>query len=239
MKKLLLLIPMCFCFNALSAQEYFPKNDGVNNPNSNFTAFTNATIFVTPTQKIEGGTLLIQKGKVVQVGKTVNLPANTVVVNLDGKHIYPSFVDPYTDFGIEKPKGNPSRGRSPQYDATRTGYYWNDHIRTDVNAFEKFKFDDKKSKELIDAGFGTVGTHHHDGIARGSGMVVTLNPKGNDSERILQQKATQHFSFSRSVASNQSYPSSVMGMMALLRQMYHDAAWYEKGHSTTKDLALE
>lgn len=239
MKKLLLLIPVCFCFIALSAQEYFPKNDGVNNPNSNFTAFTNATIFVTPTQKIEGGTLLIQKGKVVQVGKSVNLPANTVVINLDGKHIYPSFVDPYTDFGIEKPKGNTSRGRSPQYDATRTGYYWNDHIRTDVNAFEKFKFNDKKSKELVDAGFGAVGTHHHDGIARGSGMVVTLNSKGNDSERILQQKATQHFSFSRSVASNQSYPSSVMGMMALVRQMYLDAAWYEKGHSTTKDLALE
>jgi imidazolonepropionase-like amidohydrolase len=239
MKKLLLVLPLFFSFAFISAQEYFPKNDGVSNQNSNYTALTNATIFVTPSQKIEGGTLLIQNGKVVQVGKSVNLPANTVVINLEGRHIYPSFVDPYSDFGVEKPRGNSTRGRSPQYDATRSGYYWNDHIRTEINAFDKFKFDDKKSKELVDAGFGTVGTHHHDGIARGTGMVVTLNSQGNDSERILQQKATQHFSFSRSSEFNQSYPSSVMGMMALLRQMHHDAAWYEKGHSTTKDLALE
>ena len=239
MKKLLLLFPVFFCFLALSAQEYFPINNGVNNPNSNFTAFTNAVIYVTPTQKIEGGTLLIQNGQVVQAGKSVTIPANTVVIDLNGKHIYPSFIDPYSDFGVEKPRGNPTRGRSPQYDATRFGYYWNDHIRTEINAFEKFKFDDRKAKELTESGFGTVGTHHHDGIARGTGMVVTLNTQGNDSERILQQKATQHYSFSRSAEFNQSYPSSVMGMMALLRQMYHDAAWYEKGNAQTKDLALE
>ncbi len=70
-------------------------------------------------------------------------------------------------------------------------------------------------------------------------MTVTLNTQGNDNERILQQKATQHFSFSRSLEMNQSYPSSTMGTMALLRQMYYDAKWYEQDNAETKDLALE
>ncbi len=238
MKKKFLLFPLFFLFLHASAQDYFPKNDGVSHTNQNFTAFTNATLFVTPTQKIEGGTLLIQNGVVIEAGKNVKIPANTSTINLDGKHIYPSFVDPYSDFGIEKPKRSRG-GRSAQYEASRSGYYWNDHIRTEINAFEKFKFDDKKAKELIDAGFGAVSTHHQDGVARGTGMVVTLNNKGNNNERILQQKATQHFSFTRSLEMEQAYPSSVMGSMALLRQMYYDAQWYEGGNATTKDLALE
>jgi len=238
MKKRLCLLPLLFCFVFVNAQEYFPKNDGVSHPNNNFTAFTNATIYVTPTQKIEGGTLLVQDGKVVNVGKNVTIPANSTTINLEGKHIYPSFVDPYSDFGVEKPKRQ-GGGRSAQYEPSRSGYYWNDHIRTDINAYEKFKFDDKKAKELVEAGFSTVSTHHQDGVARGTGMIVTLNSQGNNNERVLQQKATQHFSFSRSLEMQQSYPSSVMGSMALLRQMYYDAQWYEAGNSTTNDLALE
>jgi imidazolonepropionase-like amidohydrolase len=221
------------------AQEYFPKNDGVSNNNSNYTAFTNATIYVNATQKIENATLLIQNGKVLQVGTSVKLPENTKIVNLEGKYIYPSFIDAYSDFGIEKPKRSAGFGRSPQYDPTRTGYYWNDHIMPEVNAADHFKFDDKKAKELVEAGFAAVGTHHHDGIARGTGMVVTLNQNGNNGERILQERASQHFSFSRSAVKNQSYPSSTMGTLALLRQMYYDADWYAKGNAKNKDLSLE
>lgn len=238
MKKLLLLFPTLLCALLVTSQEYFPKNDGVRHTNNNYTAFTNAIIFVTPTQKIEGGTLLIQNGVVVQAGKNITIPQNSVTINLEGKYIYPSFVDPYSDFGIEKPKRS-NGGRSAQYEATRSGYYWNDHIRTEINAYEKFKFDDKQAKELVNAGFATVGTHHQDGVARGTGMTVTLNTQGNDNERVLQQKATQHFSFSRSVEMNQSYPSSTMGTLALLRQMYYDSKWYEQGNTQTKDLALE
>jgi hypothetical protein len=221
------------------AQEYFPKNDGVSNNNSNYMAFTNATIYVNATQKIDNATLLIQNGKVLQVGTSVKLPENTKIVNLEGKYIYPSFIDAYSDFGIEKPKRSAGFGRSPQYDPTRTGYYWNDHIMPEVNAADHFKFDDKKAKELVEAGFAAVGTHHHDGIARGTGMVVTLNQNGNNGERILQERASQHFSFSRSAVKNQSYPSSTMGTLALLRQMYYDADWYAKGNAKNKDLSLE
>ncbi|HFS67345.1 MAG TPA: hypothetical protein ENK67_03945, partial [Flavobacteriia bacterium] len=46
------------------SQNYFPKNDGVKTPDNPLIAFTNATIFKTPTQKIEKGTLVIKGAKI-------------------------------------------------------------------------------------------------------------------------------------------------------------------------------
>lgn len=235
----LLALAFLWCGATLFAQDYFPENNGVKSKNNNYTAFKNARIYVTPTQIIDNGTLLIQNGKVKQVGKSVSIPKNTVVIDLKGHSIYPSFIDVYSKFGVEQAKKAPSAGRSDQYDASREGFYWNDHIMPENAAIDNFKYDDKKAKELRDAGFGVVNSHIHDGIVRGTGVLVALNGTGNDGDRILDDNSAQYFSFSRSIAKRQSYPSSLMGSMALLRQMYSDASWYAKGNSDTKDRSLE
>ena len=124
------------------------------------------------------------------------------------------------------------------YDTKREGYYWNENIRSEVNAYENFKYDQTKAEELLKIGFGVVGTHVQDGIARGTGTLIALN-NSDKSVRLLSNKISNHFGFTRSVTTNQSYPSSLMGMMALLRQMYLDENWYKSGNSKTKDLSLE
>ena len=232
-----LIILLCTFF--LNAQEYFPKNDGVKVKNTNYTAFTNAKIHVTPSQVIENGVLLIKDGKVVNSGTSVSIPQNTVIINLEGKSIYPSFIDIYSDFGIEKPKRESGSGRSPQFDASRTGYYWNDHIMPEQMTIDKFNFDSKKAEELRKAGFGIVNTHIQDGIVRGNGSLIALNSAGGNQTRIIAQNSGQYLSFTKSVTSRQSYPTSLMGSMALLRQMYIDADWYAKGNFKTTDLSLE
>jgi imidazolonepropionase-like amidohydrolase len=238
MKKALLLLFLSVFLTKTYAQDYFPINESVQNKNKNYTVLTNATIYVTPTQKIEKGTLLIQDGKVVAVGNSVTIPKNSITIDLDGKTIYPSFIDIYTSFGIEKPKSSLGRFRDPLYDTKRVGYYWNESVRPEVNTYETFKYDQPKAEELLKAGFGVVGTHIADGIAQGTGILVALNNTEN-SKQIIASKITNHFAFSRSVLTNQAYPSSLMGMMALLRQMYLDLDWYKKGNSDTKDLSLE
>jgi len=226
------------CGFTLLAQDYFPKNDGVVTKNTNYTAITNVKIYITPTQVIEKGTLLIKDGKVVASGTTVTIPKNSTIIDATGKNIYPSFIDIYSSFGVEKPKRQ-GGGRSAQYDASRTGYYWNDHVMPENNAIDKFNYDSKKADELIKAGFGVVNTHIQDGIIRGTGTLVALNNNDGNEVRVLDTKSAQYLSFSKSLTSNQAYPSSIMGSMALLRQMYLDADWYAKGNSKTKDLSLE
>ncbi|MBB1195063.1 amidohydrolase [Flavobacterium sp. SOK18b] len=238
MKKILFLLLFSVVLSKTYAQEYFPNNESIQNKSSNFTAFTNAKIYVTPTQIIEKGTLLIQNGKVVSAGASVTIPKNCTTIDLEGKSIYPSFIDIYTSFGIEKPKSVAGAARIPVYDTKRIGYYWNESILAEANAYENFKYDQAKAEELLKAGFGVVGTHVPNGIARGTGTLIALN-NFEKKNQLLADKLTNHFSFTRSVTTNQSYPSSLMGMMALLRQMYHDLDWYKKGNSTTKDLSLE
>jgi len=235
MRKLLLSCLILLSINQLYAQDYFPTNEGVKYSNEQFTAFTNATIHVNSTTTINNATLLIQNQKVIKTGKNVTIPKNCIVIDLKGKHIYPSFIDMYSNFGITKSKRSSSMSRRPQYDAGRTGYYWNDHILTDQRGFDTYKYDSKKAKELINAGFGVVSTHQQDGIMRGTGMVVALNADNG----IIDTDATQHLSFSRSVTTRQGYPNSIMGSMALIRQTYFDAKWYGEGHSKTSDIALE
>ena len=238
MKKIIILLLVCFFIPKISAQEYFPNNESIKNKSKNFTAFINAKIFVTPTQIIENGTLLIQDRKVISVGTTVVIPKNCTTINLAGKLIYPSFIDIYTNFGVEKPKSVSGLESNPIYDTKRKGYYWNEHIKSEINAFETFKYDDKKAEEFLKLGFGLVGTHVQDGIARGTGSLIALN-NSSENTKILYNSITNHFGFTRSVTSNQSYPNSLMGMMALLRQTYLDLDWYKKGNSETTDISLD
>ncbi len=221
------------------AQKYFPQNDGVKASNNNYTAFTNARIYVSPTEVVDKGTLLIRDGKVVGVGKRVSIPANSVVVDLEGKSVYPSFIDVFSAYGVEQAKRSPGGGRSAQYGPSREGFYWNDHIMPEYAAISGYEFDQKGAKDLRDLGFGVVNSHRQDGIVRGTGVLIALNEEGNEAERILEDASGQYLSFDRSIAKAQSYPSSLMGSMALLRQMYHDAEWYAGGNVSTTDRSLE
>ena len=221
------------------SQDYFPKNDGVKTKATNYTAITNAKLYITPTKVIDNGTLLIKDGFVVNSGKNIQIPENSEIIDAKGHCVYPSFIDLYSTFGVAKPKRVSGSGRSPQYGPSREGFYWNDHIRAEQNAIDAFKFDKKTAKSMLEQGFGVVNTHIEDGIVRGSGALIALDLKGTDAKRIISGRSAQYLSFSKSVQSRQSYPTSIMGGMALLRQLYHDADWYKKGNNNTTDRSIE
>ena len=225
MKKTLAFLGLLLCSQWIIAQEYFPKNDGVKTNTSNYTAFTNAKIYITPNQIINNGTLLIKDGKVVSSGSNITIPKNAITIDVSGKTIYPSFIETYSDFGMKPVENASSDRRSPQYDASREGYYWNDHIRPDQNAIDFFQFDSNKAEKLRKAGFGVVNSHIDDGIIQGTGVLVTLASEGSNATRLLDKKLGQFYSTSKSKTSRQMYPTSLMGTMALLRQVNLDADW--------------
>jgi len=93
MKKFLIFLCVLSSMSNLKAQEYFPTNSEIKSTSHHYTAFTNAKIYVTPTLIINNGTLLIKDGRVVSAAAAVKLPKNTTIINLNGKFIYPSFID--------------------------------------------------------------------------------------------------------------------------------------------------
>ena len=222
----------------LSAQSYYPTNLGTKTAENHYQAVTGVTLHPRPGQSISNATLLFQKGKVVQAGTNITLPKNTVIRAMKGMHVYPSFIDLYSTLGVQKAKSKNTRGRSTQYKRSQEGGYWNDHILSNYKAVTDYAYDSKKAKTYREAGFGVVSTHRADGIHRGTGLLVALTDKKSENDRILNQSAAAYLSFDKSKQSNQSYPSSVMGAMALLRQLHHDATWYAAGNSTQIDLDL-
>lgn len=225
-----MLMLACFSFEGrLHAQVTFPEN-GVADPRHGYYAFTHATIVKDASTTLTDASLVIRDGKIVAVGKNLKLPAGAVEVDCRGKYIYPSFIDIYTDYGMPAlaratPGSQFNPRQQPQLStATKGAYGWNQAIKSDAEAYKVFAADESKAKPLRDAGFGTVLTHIQDGIARGTGTVVSLaNQKENFV--LIRERASAHYSFNKGT-STQSYPGSMMGMIALLRQTYLDAQWY-------------
>lgn len=223
----------------LKAQVYFPENSGVKIVPNTYNAFTNATIHLEPGNVIKNGTLLEKNGVIVDVGTDIKLPKNTIVHDKSGKHIYPSFIELFSDFSIKKPTKKNRYGRSEQFNPDRSGYYWNDHILSEYKSITDYSYDKKIASKMRGYGFGIINSHRFNGIHRGSGVLIALNDKQNNNKRIISDNSTEHFSFKKSVTSNQSYPSSIMGAMALIRQFYYDSKWYSNNDNQTKDLSIE
>ncbi|QES87314.1 amidohydrolase family protein [Rhizosphaericola mali] len=227
----------------IKAQQIYPPTypiNGVSDKWVNCYAFTNATIVTDAQHKINNGTLVIRKGKIEGVGSSVSIPKDAVVIDCNGKFIYPSMIDIYSDYGIPKAQQSGGRGmdfRAPsQIESNEKGAFgWNQAIRTDVDASTIFVSDDASASKLRNVGFGTVLSHQKDGIMRGTGVVATLaNEKANLV--ILKTEASAHYSLNKGT-SRQSYPSSMMGSIALIRQTYLDAKWY-KGNPTAEGVNI-
>ncbi len=238
MKNIFGTLVICLLASAVFAQKTFPQ-DKVYDERDGHYAFTNATIYTDYDSKIENGTLVIKDGKVVSVGTRIPVPAGAVEVDLEGKYIYPSFIDLFTNYGMPEVKKAERSGRRPQEYSNKEGAYsWNQALKTEFRAHEEFAHDEKAAKELRKLGFGTVQSLREDGISRGSSALVTLNNK-REHLAILKETAAHQLSVSKG-SSTQGYPSSLMGVIALMRQTYLDADWYKKqGYKEETNIQLQ
>ncbi len=176
MRKILLLWGL-LCAVRAAAQPTFPLN-GVADERDITYAFTHATVMRDGKTPLQDATLLVRKGRITAVGSQITIPADAVVMDCKGKYIYPSFIDLYADYGIsgtQRSMGGFNWNAPPQLNSNQKGAFgWNQAIRTDVEAARMFNVDESRARSLREIGFGTVLTHHKDGIARGSGVLVTL-----------------------------------------------------------------
>lgn len=231
MHRLIALSAFCLSVILSTAQtETTFKTNGPDDYREGIHAFTNATIWKNYNTKLDSATLIIREGKIEAVGRGVALPQGAIVHDMKGRYIYPSFIDIYSDYGMPEVKKAQWDDKPHLESDIKGAYGWNQAIHTDFSAVKNFTANASGGVEdLRKLGFGAVLTHKKDGIARGTGVVVSL---GNDKENnlIIKSNASAHYSFNKG-SSTQDYPSSLMGSIALLRQTYYDAEWYR----TTKD----
>ena len=201
----------------LFSQENFPKN-GVRSTDQIMHAFTNADIYIDYETKIEGATLLIQGDKIIKIGESIRIPEEARIIDLEGYQICPSFIDPYTTYG-QSPHINESTVSS-----------WNPALKMEFNAVDNFKIDTKEAEKFINNGFGLVNTLQRDGIIRGTSALIFLS-YDKPHESVFVDASALCLSFNKG-SSKMSYPKSLMGSIALLRQSYYDLEWYQNQNKT-------
>lgn len=69
-------------------------------PQPNPIAIVGATIHTISGPVINGGTILFENGKITGLGTNLTLPANTEVLNAEGKHVYPGLISADTYLGL-------------------------------------------------------------------------------------------------------------------------------------------
>ena len=240
MKKVFLLFLLLSGQSALFAQA---NQNGVQDKRPGHYLFKNATIHVDPGTVLQDAWLLINEDRIVKVGQNFDYPKSAQVIDLQGKHIYPSFVDIYSDYGMPEMRRPAGGGRGNFYEMKfesdkKGAYSHNQAIKPEVNAAELFTINAKAADELRKIGFGSVVSHVKDGIVRGNSVLLSLGEE-KENKALIRADVSSHYSFLKGL-STQTYPVSLMGCVALLRQTYYDADWYKKAKSKSeRNLSME
>ena len=174
---------------------------------------------------LENAHIVVRRGRIEAVGAGPYATTEPAVRHdVSGHEIYPAFVDLYSGWGLKRGERSRWDGK-PHYDRedTKAAMGWNSALHPEFDAAEAFVPSDKVADRYRSAGFGAVVAHRRDGIVRGSAALVALSGDAHDA--VLEPRAAAWHSFSKG-SSAQSYPSSLMGSIALLRQTYCDANWY-------------
>ncbi|HRD37537.1 MAG TPA: amidohydrolase, partial [Bacteroidia bacterium] len=140
LKRIYFAVTVLFTISSASAQTTFPSN-GAPNPVHTIYAFTNANIHVDQDITINNGVLVIQDGKIITTAEKATIPSSAIVYNLNGKHIYASFIDLYSNFGLaEAAQPKDGKKQNAPTEIKKGAYGWNPAIRADVEAYKEFTY---------------------------------------------------------------------------------------------------
>ncbi|MEZ9819944.1 amidohydrolase family protein [Shewanella sp. 10N.286.45.A1] len=199
-------------------------NEQLTDNTPKITALSHATLMLEPGEVLTNATLLIENNRIKSIIKDNDIPAGALEINLSGHIIYPGFIDPFTEYAIEyESQSEDSDG--PVYEIKRIGgNAENGAIHSEKEWFNYVYPDKDQAEKWINNGFTSVQSSYLDGIFRGRGVSLSLaDKKANDI--IYKAKANQFMAFDKG-SSIQDYPQSLMGSMALIRQTFSDALWY-------------
>jgi imidazolonepropionase-like amidohydrolase len=221
-----------------SAQVSTVPKQGIRENDPRFHALTNARIIVAPGKTIEKGTVLIRDGLIAEVGPDVKIPAEARVWDLAGKTIYPGFIDAYSRLDLpETLKPEPVRSdvdpddpnakpKEVPRESAKGTHAWNSRVTPERRASDYLNLDKKGTKALRDLGFTSALVVPGRGVFRGSSALINLQEADVDT-MVVAPLVAQHIAFDFDREGDRGYPNSLMGAIALIRQSFLDASWYQ------------
>lgn len=193
-------------------------------------ALVNARIVQAPGRVIEKGTVILRDGVIKAVGSQVSPPQDARIWDYDGMTIYPGLIESYSHLGLPKEKKKPEGENSKNKQTQKKGpNHWNPRVHPERDVAELYQPNEDELQKLRALGFTTALIVPRSGIFRGTSAIVQLGD-GSFNDQILSESVVQHIAFERGTRRDRTYPNSLMGAIALIRQTVLDAQWYHQAH---------
>lgn len=91
------------------------------------TVIRNVHIFTAAGPLIRNGAILLQDGKVAAVGQSVDVPANAMVIDGQGKYVTPGLIDTHSHLGVYPAPGTAAHSDGNELVNPVTAYVWAEH----------------------------------------------------------------------------------------------------------------
>jgi len=195
-------------------------------------ALTGARVVTAPGEILFGATIVVRDGVIEAVSSDVSPPPDARVWELDGRTIYPGLIDGWVELGSVGPKKKrdgaaPAPGR-PRTEVTKEPGDSHDlpWIQPDREVARVARLDSDRVGKLRDLGFVAAQLVPDDGILRGTSAVIALGDE-SFNRMLMRDAAAQVVALERISG---TYPASLMGVIAAIRQTLEDGRWYTSAH---------
>jgi len=174
----------------------------------------NATVHAAPGQTPKVMDILVENGRIARVAETLD-HGTARVWNAEGHHLYAGFIDAYVPVA------------APDVNSDAPGAHWSPLITPQRDALAGAGLPASDAEKLRAMGFTAAGIAPDAGIFRGRGAVVSAAEPFSDpalgKPPVYKAGATQHLGFETAGWRTGSYPTSHMGVIAMMRQTFIDA----------------
>lgn len=196
-------------------------------------AITNARVVLVSGPTLERGTVVIRDGLIEAVGANLTPPADARIIDGTGLTVYPGLIDAYTNLGIPEPPPapSPSPGTGFQQSSARppvaagaTNSTRPPGLQPETLAEDLLRGSGDQYESVRNTGITTVLSTPRGGIWIGQSALINL---AGDSiqQMIVRSPIAMHVGFN---PLRGTYPGSLMGVFASLRQMLLDAQTYRE-----------
>jgi imidazolonepropionase-like amidohydrolase len=195
-------------------------------------AIRGARIVAAPGQVIARGNVVMRDGLIVAVGANAVIPADARVWDGDSLTVYAGLIDAFVlpPAAVSATPGGPFGGGGPAGrpapvtpEAARGPVHELASVRAEYRAVAGLPLDGSQIESMRAAGFAAVQLAPRVGIVRGTSTLVGLGGAGA-SASVVRADVAQVMALEPN--RGQAYPGSLMGTIAVLRQVFMDAKWY-------------
>jgi imidazolonepropionase-like amidohydrolase len=180
---------------------------------------------------VENATLVISRGLVTAIGKDVTVPPEAWLIDGKGLTVYPGLFDSFTDVGIPvaPPAGGEGGPRRPS-EAAR-GPEDRPFSTPWRSAADEVSLSDKRIETWRNGGFTTVVSAPKGGIFPGQAAVLDLAGE-RAGDLVVKSPVAIPVTFQTSGGFGGGFPSSIMGSLAYIHQVWLDTQWSIRAQAT-------